>query len=96
MALSTKRDVELALATETHAVPSGRFKDDNPLDASHDFRRLCEACRRNDLKVCKELIQKGVNINARDRFDYTPLILVSCSWWHTVPAFPISLVLSLL
>jgi ankyrin repeat protein len=34
------------------------------------------ACRRGDLRRCQELISEGVNINGKDRFDYTPLIIV--------------------
>ena len=60
------------------AVSSGRLKEENPLDTSAEFRGLCEACRRGDLKVIQEWIGNGININARDEFDYTPLILV-CS-----------------
>jgi ankyrin repeat protein len=59
-------------------IEAGKLKEDNPLDFSEDFKILCDACRRGDLKVCQEKITKGVNINGRDMFDYTPLILVSC------------------
>ncbi|KAL1889843.1 hypothetical protein Cpir12675_005640 [Ceratocystis pirilliformis] len=48
-----------------------------PLNKSPKFEALLEACRRGDLKTCHELIISGVNINARDRYDYTPLILAS-------------------
>jgi len=72
-----KHQLEKALYEEHKAVSSGRLKEENPLDTSLDFRRFCEACRRGDLKVCQEQIGKGININARDEFDYTPLILVS-------------------
>lgn len=75
-AVFKKHDIEAALYEEKQDIASGRLKDDNPLDFSDGFRTLCEACRRGDLKVCQEQIQTGVNINARDRFDYTPLILV--------------------
>ena len=71
-----KHDIEAALRDENREISAGRLKEDNPLDLSEDFRVLCEACRRGDLKVCQEKIQEGININARDRFDYTPLILV--------------------
>lgn len=74
-----KHEIEAALATENKEIQSGRLKEDNPLDSSEEFRLLCEACRRGDLKACQEKLQEGVNINARDRFDYTPLILVSCA-----------------
>ncbi|KAF2203881.1 hypothetical protein GQ43DRAFT_461227 [Delitschia confertaspora ATCC 74209] len=72
-----KHEIEAALAKEAQDISAGRLKEDNPLDLSEDFRIFCEACRRGDLKVCQEQISKGVNINARDRFDYTPLILAS-------------------
>lgn len=72
-----KHELEAALYAEKQDINAGRLKDDNPLDLSETFRVFCEACRRGDLKVCQEKITEGVNINARDRFDYTPLILVS-------------------
>lgn len=75
--LKGKHEIEAALASDLQQVSSGLLKEDNPLDISETFRVFCEACRRGDLKVCQEKIQEGVNINARDRFDYTPLILVS-------------------
>ena len=71
-----KHQLEKALYEEHQAISSGRLKEENPLDTSADFRWLCEACRRGDLKVIQERIGKGININARDEFDYTPLILV--------------------
>jgi ankyrin repeat/BTB/POZ domain-containing protein 1 len=72
-----KYEIEAALATEAQAISAGQLKEENPLDLSDEFRTFCEACRRGDLKVAQELISSGVNINARDKFDYTPLILVS-------------------
>ena len=71
-----KDQLEASLHEEKKLIENGRLKDDSPLDLSDGFRRLCEACRKGDLKSCQELITDGVNINARDRFDYTPLILV--------------------
>ena len=62
---------------EKKLIENGVLKEDNPLDNSENFRTLCEACRRGDLKVCQEMITEGANINAKDLFDYTPLILVS-------------------
>ena len=76
-AVLSKAQLEKALYDENKAVSSGRLKEENPLDTSADFRKFCEACRRGDLRVCQEQIGKGININARDEFDYTPLILVS-------------------
>jgi hypothetical protein len=66
-----------SLHEEKELIENGVLKEDNPLDNSENFHRLCEACRRGDLKVCQEMITEGVNINAKDLFDYTPLILVS-------------------
>ncbi|ORY18715.1 hypothetical protein BCR34DRAFT_595944 [Clohesyomyces aquaticus] len=80
-----KHQIEAALATEARAISSGKLKEDNPLDLSDNFKQLCEACRRGDLKACQELISSGVNINARDRFDYTPLILASlCGHYEVI------------
>ncbi|KAK5007661.1 hypothetical protein LTR16_005236, partial [Cryomyces antarcticus] len=70
-----KHEIEQALHAEKQEISAGRLKEDNPLDVSEEFRIFCEACRRGDLKACQEKITEGVNINARDRFDYTPLIL---------------------
>ena len=72
-----KHEIEAALHAESQAISAGKLKEDNPLDLSESFRIFCEACRRGDLKVCQEKITEGVNINARDKFDYTPLILVN-------------------
>lgn len=77
MDVKKKHELEAALAIEAQAISSGQLKEENPLDQSDDFRLFCEACRRGDLKVCQEMISQGVNINARDKYDYTPLILVS-------------------
>lgn len=80
-----KHEIEAALRDENKEIAAGRLKEDNPLDYSDGFRILCEACRRGDLKVCQEQIQTGININARDRFDYTPLILASlCGHYEVV------------
>ena len=71
-----KDEIEASLAEENKLIQDGKLKEDNPLDTSEAFQRLCQACRCGDLKVCQETITEGANINARDRFDYTPLILV--------------------
>ncbi|KAI9721304.1 MAG: hypothetical protein M1812_002466 [Candelaria pacifica] len=70
-----KDQLEVQLREEKKEISDGKLRDDNPLDLSQSFATLCEACRRGDLKVCQEKITEGANINARDRFDYTPLIL---------------------
>lgn len=71
-----KGDLELKLKEDNQLVKDGKIRDDSPLDNSEEFQKLCEACRVNDLKTCQEMISLGTNINARDTFDYTPLILV--------------------
>jgi hypothetical protein len=75
--LLRKDELELSLHKEKKLIEDGILKEDNPLDVTDNFRKLCEGCRRGDLKVCQEMITEGANINARDPFDYTPLILVS-------------------
>jgi ankyrin repeat/BTB/POZ domain-containing protein 1 len=75
-----KDELEGHLKDEHRLIESGVLKDDSPLDLSTGFVQLCDACRRGDLKSCQEMIVAGVNINARDQFDYTPLILVSISF----------------
>ena len=83
--LLRKDQLELSLHNEKKLIEEGVIKEDNPLDVSDDFRRLCEASRRGDLKVCQEMIQEGVNLNAKDQYDYTPLILASlCGHYETV------------
>lgn len=72
-----KDQLEISLVNEKKLIKEGTIKDDNPLDLSEAFRELCNACRQGDLKVCQEKITEGVNVNARDPYDYTPLILVS-------------------
>ena len=75
--LLRKDQLELSLHKEKKLIEDGILKEDNPLDRSQTFEDFCMACRAGDLKVCQEMIRAGVNINARDDFDYTPLILVS-------------------
>lgn len=84
--LLRKDQLELSLHKEKKLIEDGILKEDNPLDVTENFRKLCEGCRRGDLKICQEMITEGVNINARDPFDYTPLILVSLL--ASIPFFP--------
>jgi len=72
-----KGELEFQLKEEHQLIQDGVLKDDSPLDKSEEFSRLCLACRVGDLKGCQESIATGANINARDSFDNTPLILVS-------------------
>ncbi len=74
-----KDELEVQLKDEHQLIRDGILRDDSPLDVSEEFFKLCDACRRGDLKACQESITTGVNINARDQFDYTPLILVRIS-----------------
>ncbi|KAJ5342202.1 hypothetical protein N7541_011326 [Penicillium brevicompactum] len=79
-----KDQLEISLVKEKKLIKDGTIKDDNPLDLSAPFRELCNACRQGDLKVCQEKISEGVNVNARDPYDYTPLILASlCGHYET-------------
>ncbi|WEW61417.1 hypothetical protein PRK78_006907 [Emydomyces testavorans] len=83
--LLRKDQLEISLHNERNLIKSGKLKDDNPLDLSEGFKELCEACRRGDLKACQEKITEGVNINGRDLFDCTPLILASlCGHYEVV------------
>ncbi|ERF69744.1 hypothetical protein EPUS_07570 [Endocarpon pusillum Z07020] len=83
--LLRKDQLELSLHKEKKLIEDGILKEDNPLDVTDNFRKLCDACRRGDLKVCQEMITEGVNIDARDEFDYTPLILASlCGQYEVV------------
>ncbi|KAK8073691.1 BTB/POZ domain-containing protein 3 [Apiospora phragmitis] len=72
-----KHELEAKLKDDMQLVKSGVLRDDNPLDDSEEFKELLLACRRGDLKRTQELISAGVNINGKDRFDYTPLIIAS-------------------
>jgi ankyrin repeat/BTB/POZ domain-containing protein 1 len=72
-----KYNIQKTLAQENQDIQAGRLREENPLDRSPDFVLVCEASRRGDLRLAQEQITKGVNINARDEYDYTPLILAS-------------------
>lgn len=65
------KDARTALAQ------TSKLRDANPLDQSDGFKAFLLACRLGDLPKCQECISQGVNINGRDDFDYTPLIIVS-------------------
>ncbi|KAH6710965.1 hypothetical protein BKA61DRAFT_737840 [Leptodontidium sp. MPI-SDFR-AT-0119] len=82
-----KDELEVQLKDEHQLIRDGVLKDDSPLDVSNEFQKLCDACRIGDLKGCQEAIASGVNINARDVFDYTPLILASLCGHYEVVQF---------
>jgi ankyrin repeat protein len=74
-----KHELEGKLGEETAMIKSGELRDENPLDQSDEFNGFLLACRHGDLRQCQEYISQGVNINGKDRFDYTPLIIVSAT-----------------
>ena len=82
-----KDQLEASLHEERKLIENGKLKEENPLDRSEPFQRLCNAARRGDPKVCQEAITAGANINARDEFDYTPLILASLCGHYDVAHF---------
>ncbi|KAF4344941.1 BTB POZ domain protein [Fusarium beomiforme] len=80
-----KFELEGKLGEETRLIESGVLLDENPLDESPEFNEFLMACRHGDLRRCQELISQGVNINGKDRFDYTPLIIASlCGHYELV------------
>ncbi|SPJ77220.1 related to bood POZ containing protein [Fusarium torulosum] len=80
-----KFELEGKLGEEARLIESGVLLDENPLDESAEFHEFLMACRRGDLRRCQELISEGVNINGKDRFDYTPLIIASlCGHYELV------------
>ncbi|KAH8662139.1 hypothetical protein BX600DRAFT_488160 [Xylariales sp. PMI_506] len=72
-----KHELEAKLKDDIALVQSGVLREDNPLDLSAEFNELMAAARRGDLKRTQELISAGVNINGKDNFDATPLIIAS-------------------
>lgn len=72
-----KHELEAKLKDEHQMIENGILRDESPLDQSLDFATFLDACRKGDLKSCQEHISNGVNINGKDHFDYTPLIIVS-------------------
>lgn len=80
-----KDQLEVQLKDEHQLIATGVLRDESPLDVTDEFQKLCDACRVGDLKGCQEAIASGADINARDYFDYTPLILVSSSNRKAVP-----------
>lgn len=77
-----KDELEAKIKEERELVRSGELREENPLDLSPEFGEFLQACRRGDLRRCQEMISSGVNINGKDQFDYTPLIIVSLSHGH--------------
>lgn len=86
-----KFELEAKLKDDNKLIRTGVIRNEHPLDTSPEFLGFLEACRRGDLKTCQELISAGVNINAKDNYDYTPLVVVSnhlsLGYQPTVPYF---------
>lgn len=74
-----KFELEAKLKDDNQLIRTGVLRNEHPLDSSTEFLDFLQACRRGDLKRCQELISGGVNINAKDQYDYTPLVLVSAT-----------------
>ena len=72
-----KDELEAKIKEEKDLIRSGELREENPLDLSTEFEEFLQACRRGDLKRCQEMISAGININGKDQFFYTPLIIVS-------------------
>lgn len=72
-----KFELEAKLKDDNKLIRTGVLRNEHPLDTSEKFLDFLQACRRGDLKSCQELISAGVNINAKDSYDYTPLVVVS-------------------
>ncbi|KAJ1335639.1 ankyrin repeat and BTB/POZ domain-containing protein 1 [Microdochium nivale] len=80
-----KHEIEVRLKDDLELVRSGVLREETPLDTSDEFNELLQACRRGDLKRTQELISEGVNLNGKDKFDYTPLIIASlCGHYELV------------
>ncbi|TGZ84838.1 hypothetical protein EX30DRAFT_356945 [Ascodesmis nigricans] len=61
-------------------------KNLNLLDESEPFQKLCDACRRGDVRAVQSLISvHNVNLNNVDAYDYPPLTLASlCGHYEVV------------
>lgn len=74
--LLRKDQLEVSLQNEHKMIQAGKLKEDHPLDESENFNQLCNGARMGNLGLCQQMIAAGANINARDKYDYNPLILV--------------------
>ncbi|KAK0655819.1 hypothetical protein B0T16DRAFT_397772 [Cercophora newfieldiana] len=80
-----KHELEAKLKDDHQLISSGLLRNEHPFDTSGEFRQFMHSCRLGDLKRCQELISGGVSINAKDEFDYTPLIIASlCGHYELV------------
>lgn len=72
-----KFELEAKLKDDNQLIRTGVLRNEHPLELSPEFHEFLQACRRGDLKQCQEAISAGININAKDQYDYTPLVVVS-------------------
>lgn len=80
-----KHELEAKLKDDHRLIQSGVLRNEHPVDTSEEFQQFMHACRLGDLARCQELILAGVPINAKDKFDYTPLIIASlCGHYELV------------
>ncbi|KAJ4421039.1 hypothetical protein N0V85_000384 [Neurospora sp. IMI 360204] len=80
-----KDQLELKLKDDEQLIRQGILRNEHPFEDSPEFHEFIHACRRGDLKHCQELISGGVNINGKDKYDYTPLIIASlCGHYELV------------
>ncbi|KAM7209681.1 hypothetical protein V8F20_000084 [Naviculisporaceae sp. PSN 640] len=80
-----KDQLEAKLKDDNQLIRTGVLRNEHPLDLSEQFDDLLMACRRGDLAQCQALIMAGVNINGKDRYDYTPLVIASlCGHYELV------------
>ncbi|KAK3371996.1 hypothetical protein B0H63DRAFT_420484 [Podospora didyma] len=80
-----KHELEAKLKEDSTLIRSGVLRNEHPVDPSQAFADFMQACRKGNLKECQELITLGVNINGKDRFDYTPLVIASlCGHYEVV------------
>ncbi|KAK4151322.1 hypothetical protein C8A00DRAFT_36020 [Chaetomidium leptoderma] len=80
-----KFELETKLKNDNQLIRTGALRNEHPMDSSSEFLDFLQACRRGDLKQCQQLITAGVNINAKDEYDYTPLVVASlCGHYELV------------
>ncbi|KAK4219088.1 hypothetical protein QBC37DRAFT_411224 [Rhypophila decipiens] len=80
-----KHELEAKLKDDNQLISSGVLRNEHPLDLSQQFADFLMACRHGDLAQCQELITAGVNINGKDKYDYTPLVIASlCGHYELV------------
>ncbi|PHH61033.1 hypothetical protein CDD81_855 [Ophiocordyceps australis] len=80
-----KSELQGKLGEQNSLIKNGVLREENPLDQSPEFNEFLLACRKGDLRTCQQLMSLGVNINGKDKYDYTPLIIASlCGHYELV------------